>query len=281
MFILPKKQIFDGDFYTQIRGYEDSFLHAHEFVEVLIITSGRMHHMLNVKKQTLITGDAILIMPGTEHQFSPPQDVEPWFHRDILFSKEYFLKTCEAYSPTLYEDLIQNKYPLQFKLSPEQFSQLECFISTIVLNKNSDSSLLFSLCTYLINIILSQQLLTSNHPQWITSLISAFENPANYCYTLGELTQNVNFTYAYMCREFKKHIGTTMTEYFNTQKMHYAHALLSTSSLSIEKISELVGINNISHFYKLYKRAYGTTPKNTRSLSSDLNEATKKNKIKE
>lgn len=281
MFILPEQQIFEGDFYTQIKGYEDSLLHAHEFIEVLIITSGKIRHMINWKKQDLITGDAILIMPGTEHQFFPPQDKEPWFHRDILFSKKFFLKVCEAYSPTLYEELMQNKYRLQFKLSPEQFSHLENHISTIILNKKNDSSLLFSLCTYLINIILSQHLLSSNHPQWITSLLSAFDNPTNCCYTLSELTKNINFTYSYMCREFKKHVGSTMIEYFNTQKMHYAHALLNTSTLSIERISELVGINNIPHFYKLYKRAYGTTPKSTRSLSSYLTEVSKKNKKEE
>jgi AraC family cel operon transcriptional repressor len=116
----------------------------------------------------------------------------------------------------------------------------------------------------LVNIILHQYLQLSSHPQWITSLLSVLNNPVNLSWSLESLTKDVNFTQSYMCRDFKKHVGMTMTEYFNNQKMYYAHALLTTTANSIERICEMIGINNVSHFYKLYKKVYGTTPKKAR-----------------
>ena len=275
MFVLPKEIVFDGDFYTQIKGFEDDRPHSHDFVELLIITSGSIAHSLNGKKSILSAGDVILIMPGDLHQFIKPNVEESSsFHRDILFSTDYFKKVCDSYSSFLFEDLSQKKYHLLFKLSPEQFSQIENYISTLILDRKSETydMMVYSLCTYFINIVLSQYLQLSTHPQWITSLLSVLNNPVNLSYSLASLTKDVNFTHSYMCRDFKKHVGITMTEYFNNQKMYYAHALLTTSSISIEKICEMIGINNVSHFYKLYKKVYGSTPKKARRyyLTSSL-----------
>lgn len=266
MFVLSKEIVFNGDFYTQIKGFEENRPHSHEFIEFLMITSGSIEHSLNGQKSVLAVGDVVLIMPGSVHQFVKLHGEESFFHRDILFETDYFKKVCDLYSPHLFDDFSQNKHQPQFKLSPEQFSQIENYISTLILDRKNETHnmIVHSLCTYFINILLSQYLQLSSHPQWIASLLSVLSNPVNLAYPLANLTRDVNFTHSYMCRDFKKHVGMTMTEYFNNQKMYYAHTLLTTSSLSIEKICELIGINNVSHFYKLYKKVYGFTPKKAR-----------------
>lgn len=269
MHIIPKSIIFTGNFYTQIKGFEVNPLHTHEFVELLIPTSGNVQHLLNGKRSVLSVGESILLMPGDMHQFLPPQDKASYFHRDVLFDSDYFKQVCNGYSPTLFEELSNKKHHLQFRLSPEQFSQIETYISSFILSKdeNLQNLLVYSLATFLINIALSQSLQVSSYPQWITSLLSVLNNPVNLSEDLTTLTKNINFTPSYMCRDFKKHVGVTMTEYFNNQKMYYAHALITTSNLSIDKICELVGVNNLSHFYKLYKKVYGVTPKKARSFN--------------
>ncbi|MFC5529527.1 helix-turn-helix domain-containing protein [Cohnella yongneupensis] len=70
-----------------------------------------------------------------------------------------------------------------------------------------------------------------------------------------------NFSYTYFLKYFKQTLGITFTDYVIHRRIKYAERLLLTEDLSIAQIAEQVGLPNISHFYKLFKRVHHCSPK--------------------
>ena len=254
---------------TQLIKYNPVINHKHNFIEFLIIVSGNCNHNLNSVQQTLNIGDALMIVPTDCHQLVEPHS-QDFLHRDIIISLDYFKKICDYFSDNLYQTIINKQIPLVAHLSTENISQIEKYINNMKFASSDETYNLITnlLVTYLINIFLGQQLKSLlNYPQWIIDLLDRFQNPANLHYPLSEFIKNIPLNKSYICREFKKHIGITMTDYFNRQKITYAFSLLQNTDMSIAQICEIINLNNVSHFYELFKKTYNTTPNKIRILT--------------
>lgn len=68
----------------------------------------------------------------------------------------------------------------------------------------------------------------------------------------------------YVGRIFKHYEGLSVAEYINRFRLSKAREMLEREDLSINEIMERVGIVNQSYFYKLFKKQFGTTPKEYR-----------------
>lgn len=71
---------------------------------------------------------------------------------------------------------------------------------------------------------------------------------------------------AYLSRLFTQVVGTPLSLYINTVRMHHAAQLLMDSSLRIYQVGEQVGIHDPVYFSKLFKKQTGHTPKEYRRL---------------
>ncbi len=255
--------------YTHVLSYEFNPIHKHNFIEFFYVISGKSMHLLNDKEEIIGINDAYLLSLNDQHGFTNENISESFLHRDILFESNYFKKVCENYSPFFYDKFLKGKYSTKLHLTTDQTNQIEIFCSVLDLTGYSDPETLYALCTYIINLIISNSTNEqTNYPPWITRLIATFNAPQNMNMSISDLTSFFAYDPSYMCRTFKRYIGLTMTEYFNEQKMKYAHNLLRTSKFSIQKICETVGFNNMSHFYACFKKRFGTTPSKLRKLKS-------------
>ncbi|WP_409345004.1 helix-turn-helix domain-containing protein [Paenibacillus sp. MBLB4367] len=78
---------------------------------------------------------------------------------------------------------------------------------------------------------------------------------------MEQVSKLANMSYFYFSKFFKKTMGLTFTEYINRKRIFRAEQLLLTSSLTITEIAETIGIENMAHFYEMFKRFNGCTPK--------------------
>ncbi len=69
---------------------------------------------------------------------------------------------------------------------------------------------------------------------------------------------------SYLSRLFKQSMGVSFSDYLISARIRKATELLEHSTLSVEEIAARVGIDNITYFYKFYKRETGRTPRKTR-----------------
>lgn len=65
----------------------------------------------------------------------------------------------------------------------------------------------------------------------------------------------------YLCRIFKKYKNMTPIDYFNRLKIDRACELLvQFSSLPLQKISDMLGFNDVYYFSKVFKKIVGVSP---------------------
>lgn len=72
----------------------------------------------------------------------------------------------------------------------------------------------------------------------------------------------------YLMKKFKALTGGTLNEYIVDLRMKKAAALLRSTSAPVSSIAEQVGIDNLSYFYRLFKKIYGCTPKEFRETGA-------------
>lgn len=76
-----------------------------------------------------------------------------------------------------------------------------------------------------------------------------------------EVCKLANMSYYYFVKYFKKSMGLSFTEYVNYRKIKWAERILLTKDLSISEVGDRIGMPNMAHFYKMFKKYNDCSPK--------------------
>jgi AraC-like DNA-binding protein len=90
-------------------------------------------------------------------------------------------------------------------------------------------------------------------------------NFGNPYLSLDTIAEKVNLSPPYLGKLFKKHRLISMTDYINNVRVTYASNQIAVSEDTINEIMEKSGFSSRSHFFTLFKKAYGVTPNQYRS----------------
>ncbi|PMC38093.1 hypothetical protein CJ195_10945 [Bacillus sp. UMB0899] len=64
----------------------------------------------------------------------------------------------------------------------------------------------------------------------------------------------------YLTTAFKKKYGCNVTEYIIASRMEKAKELIMTTTLQYKTIAEMIGYEDVSYFYRVFKKYYGCSP---------------------
>ena len=78
--------------------------------------------------------------------------------------------------------------------------------------------------------------------------------------TIKELSRKVAINECYLKKGFKELFGTTVFEFYQSQRMEHAKFLLYEKGLSVTDVSALLGYSSISHFSTAFKKHTGLKP---------------------
>lgn len=90
--------------------------------------------------------------------------------------------------------------------------------------------------------------------------------------SVKKVAKEVALSPDYLTRLFKKEVGVNIITYINKKRVYTSLKLLKNTNLSIEDIGDLIGLNNTSYFYTLFKKEIGVSPKKYRSSNSSINQ---------
>ncbi len=80
------------------------------------------------------------------------------------------------------------------------------------------------------------------------------------------LANEIHMNADYISYLFHKENGQSLITYISNERLALAKKLLSTTSLSIQEVSEKSGYANVSYFHKQFKKAFGITPQQHRDI---------------
>ena len=85
-----------------------------------------------------------------------------------------------------------------------------------------------------------------------------YSDPNLSSHSVGD---HLGLTGKYVMKKFQDYTGSSLNDYICKVRMREAAQLLVSSNTPVSKVAEQVGILNENYFYKLFKKAYGCTPR--------------------
>ena len=250
-------------FITPSDHYDKSiYPHCHLGYELSLILDGE--HGLETKcwRCQMGSGHLALVRPMESHTRWLEQ---PGHFVNVEFPREEMLGVLDFLGNEDFRAAIHGEHPFTTALSPMETERLRQHIERLSLMQNIDNaagilelrSILVELGVHIINGQITRNF--SGTP-WLMKLLSRMNSIENMQMGLPEMLKDVPYSHSYVCREFKRMIGTTPTEYLNAARMNQALKMLQDTNMDIVEIVYAVGFDSVSHFYHLFKKRFGDTP---------------------
>jgi len=78
--------------------------------------------------------------------------------------------------------------------------------------------------------------------------------------TLDDVANRASYSRCHFCKVFKEQVGMSFVTYLNRLRVRSAMNMLAHSPLSITEIAFNVGFNDLSHFERVFRTVYHTSP---------------------
>lgn len=214
--------------------------------------SGEGGLVYNGQSYTLKEGQAFIIDCRTPHEYFAAAG--NWEHVDIHIWGQNAESLYKHFSS---QNIVQISFaqasftPMVEKLldSCTTFSDhRDLFISNALSNL---------LCTLLDH---AEKENNSSIPNIYKYVIRYIESNYMHPLSLDSLSSFANLSKYHFAREFKKYTGFSPNDYLLELRINHACILLINSDLSVEQISNEVGIHNMSNFIRQFKKRTGSTP---------------------
>ena len=252
--------------------------HKHDYIEVNYVYHGELRQKVGYEQISLKKGELLFLNQHIEHEIeaSTKEDIiinfiiKPKFF-EFIFS---FLSSDNMISNFIISSLFKNSQNgqfLYFKVSDVESIQeqiqkmiLEIMNPTVL----SESTIKLYMGLLLIELI--KHVDKVQHRKEHSSLQYLIVESLKYIdehfqnASLFELADKLNQTHYSLSKHIKKATNLTFKELLQEKRLTKAKELLDSTSMPITEIIEEVGYDNISYFYRIFKKKFGKTPKQHR-----------------
>lgn len=245
--------------------------HYHPECELMLVTSGTMDIDLSDETCSLHSGDVVILGNSQLHrdrntgefldyivlQF----DLSTFFDQSTIPYLQYFNETKVPLSTMNYV----------FRENPQANAEAaECIRQILkeAIEKESGYELAVNLLIKKLLLILIRNdnrglLADQDRVERIRlkPVLDFVESSIDDRIAVEDACKLANMSYYYFVKFFKKIMGMSFTEYVNFRKIKRAEQLLLTRDLSVTEVGDQIGMANMAHFYKMFKRFNGCSPK--------------------
>ncbi len=264
--------------------YTPVFTHKHEFFEILCVYDGEVDTTIHGIQHKLTTGDICIIPPNTLHSVGVFDDSSAFniIIRASTFHSTFFQILADGspltqfFSHVLYRRTEGNYLTFHTGNDIQIRSALENLFIEYMGHKKYSSAFLNAQLIQLWAMLLRyhendiESILTKEYGSSITKILNYLS--LNYqTATQHETAKYFGYSVSHFSTLIKEGTGRTFLQIIRDIKLGQACRALRETQLSIHAICELVGYENPEHFMRTFKKIYGMTPKEYRSLEKYKN----------
>ena len=244
--------------------------HTHRgFLEVVLVTRGKVWHRINGRRSVLQRGALMLIRENDCHYYEHMLGVSGAFIN--LAFVPHMLDEAVAYL----DDGVSSRSfhhaaePPAIMLRDAQRTYLEAEFNRMNFFRNDwGRRLVFrSILVTVSELLLRSESVCWEHrfPTWFSRLLLQCDDKAIFSRDVRHLAQMAGCSREHLARVFRKYLGKTPYYFLNERRLAYASGLLRLSNLPIVEVAAEAGFNNVSHFYHLFRAVYNQSPGNFRA----------------
>ncbi|MFB9327835.1 AraC family transcriptional regulator [Paenibacillus aurantiacus] len=260
--------------YKGVRHVEDEWPdHLHDLYEVVYIHEGRGTFFIDHALYDKRPGDLFLIPGNTVHRAFPSTD-EPVVSTALFFSPALVqaVSLNDGFEPLRCFEVARQTKQYKIALPEPVRTRIEAAIHAMG-NEITEQGSGYRRALWL---QLEQLLLELDRhpfmqeaassaigigPHWIQAALRDINSDPIRCGGLAELAIKACVSASHFSRVFKQLTGMNVTDYVNAKRLVRAKELLLSTDDTIETIALLCGFQGMRHFYDVFKKLTGVTPK--------------------
>ncbi|GIT90691.1 hypothetical protein JANAI62_11460 [Jannaschia pagri] len=239
-----------------------SLAHRHDYHEVMLIEAGRTAHWVNGASQDLEAGDLLCIRPNDTHALRASR-AGGCTIVNVMFRSEIADHVAARYAPDVSGRFFwrEARLPAQYHLSGTRRQDALRLLQDLRAGPRSLVRIEEFLLALVNRVVFAPDRLQGGAPPWLIAACAAAQTEAVYRIGAAGLVAAAGRSHEHVCRAMRRHLGTTPSAYVNGIRMEQAARMLDVTDLAIPDVAEALGIENLSHFYRLFGQQYGTTPR--------------------
>ncbi|MCR5754253.1 MAG: AraC family transcriptional regulator [Acetatifactor sp.] len=255
--------------------------HTHNYVEVIYVCNGSLHHIINGKDVYLKQGELLFLSQNAV------QEIEEAGKDDLavnfIILPEFFdavLPMIDGDENPLREFVVQclrgeesNSSYIHFKVAdilPIQ-NLVENLIWTLMNRQSEKRSInqitMGLLFLQLLNHVESADMESGDDGQKLMLTVLGYIEEHYRDGELRQLAKQLHYDIYWLSKEIKLRTGQTYTELVQNKRLSRAAYLLTYTSMSVADIGTAVGYENLSYFHRIFRSKYGMSPKKYRGLN--------------
>ncbi len=275
-FSLSRKHLFYCFYNSSMAGDLPIKAHWHYYIEIIYITQGSGHLILNGQTFRVSKGDLTYVLPQDVHAIEALPNIDfkyavIKFDPSILFDAPFDAFLLKNILPVIDPVPAANKIIPHNRVSKSTATNIEYMMITFdekpfgyeFMVKSKLMVLFYDLIWMLkekgYNLIDTPKKNTD-----LANIIPAFHYIHSHFskpITAELVADHCHLSYSYFSRLFKRISGITFTKYLNFTRVTEAERLLLEQKLSITEIGFAVGFGDTSYFIRQFKSFKKTTPK--------------------
>lgn len=238
------------------------FAHTHDYYEVFLVVDGQIDHWINARRERLGTGSLVFMRPGDAHALAAAGGPTAQII-NIMFRRHSADHLIGRYGDDLEGQFFWNRaaHPATYVLEGPRFERavnISMELQTTLRTLARIEEYLLTLMTRTVDIA---QTAGQAMPGWMMRACAMARRPEILRGGPRAFVEVAGRGHEHVCRVAQQYLGMTPSRYINTLRMEQAALMLASDDTPIPDIAAACGIDNLSHFYRVFRRHYGVTPK--------------------
>ena len=252
--------------------------HSHNYIEMMYVCQGKVTHIIGETEIILVKGDFLIMNQHVEHAIRAAgyDDVAINFiaRQEFFDIPQSMVGSGNAISEFLLGMLRTKEsvsHYLHFRLGEDRYIErlVEVIIASILFRQDFDEVInQYTMGIVFLHLLRHVDGLTEKSSMdYSELLVQSVLRYIDTRYQTAQLSRFADETHqnvSVLSRLIRQKTGATFQELLKRKRLQKAVHLLIESDLSIEEISANVGYEDPGHFFREFKKKYGTTPRKFR-----------------
>ncbi len=251
----------------QYTHYTDTPLfHTHDHHELFWVEDGEGIEWINGEKRALGAGLLVLVRAEDTHSFTAARAGAVVRFVNFAFPRQMWRELRERHFGRRAVYFSERDHRRrEWRLDPADLERLRAMARDLA----SGARDALSAESFLAGVVA----LLANHenrraagrlPDWLAGSLARIQEPRHFAGGTPEFARLAGCTPEHLARAVRKHLGRTPTDIVNDARLAYAAQQLCTTERPILDIVADCGLENLGHFYKLFRARFGASPERYR-----------------
>jgi AraC family cel operon transcriptional repressor len=232
--------------------------HVHDYAELFLVDRGAGTHLIEAEPRALAPGELVFIHPECEHALAASA-TRPLVFTNISIPLVLFRDLERRFGATerwpwrLLPRAIRLDAEAQRRIA-ERIAELEA--GGVLRDRLQVESFLLEA----LRLACGTRRRGPAMPPALATVLRDLADPECLRGGVSGMARRAGWSREHLNRQVRRHLGETAVTLLTRHRLDHAARLLRHGDLEVLEVCQRCGLDNLSHFYRIFRRRFGCTP---------------------